>query len=67
MTYQDDMQTKLALRYPGTEKSVTALLNRYKTDQGLTTWELYVAHVAASSLSDDFNDDQAAFWAAFVP
>jgi len=61
------MQQKLAVRYPGVEQSVTALLARYKTDQALSTWEQYVAHIAAASAEPNMNDDQAAFWAAFVP
>lgn len=67
MAYQDDIANKLAVRYPGVEKCVTPLLNRYKADNALTTWELYVAHIASASTSDQMVDDQAAFWAAFVP
>ncbi len=65
--YQDDAATKLRLRYPGVEQDYTPLLNRYKADQGITTWEGWIAHIAASSASANMNDDQAAFWVAFVP
>lgn len=43
------------------------LLSRYRTDQGLATWEQYVAHVAGASPSGNFGDDENAFWDAFVP
>jgi streptogramin lyase len=63
----DLIATKLALRYPGVEKTGTALLQRYRADNGLDDWAEYVAHVAGASPENNFVDDQSAFWLAFVP
>lgn len=63
----DLIATKLAARYPGVEKDRTALLQRYKADQAITTHEGYVTHVAGASPENNFVDDQQAFWLAFVP
>lgn len=67
MTVNDDIATKLAARYLDDETNGTALLQRYRSDNALDDWEEYVAHVAGASTSNNFVDDQAAFWAAFVP
>ena len=67
ITIGDLLQQKLSARYPAQANSATALLLRYREDQGLHEWEQYVGHVAGASASLNFLDDQKAFWKAFVP
>lgn len=67
ITIGDLLQQKLGARYPAQANSATALLLRYRADQGLHEWEQYVGHVAGASASLNFLDDQKAFWKAFVP
>lgn len=63
----DLIATQLAAHYADAETSGTALLQRYRADNGLEGWEEYVAHVAGASALNSFPDDQWAFWTAFVP
>lgn len=62
----DLIAAKLIAEYPGTTASATALLKRYRADNGLEGYEEYVAHVAGASASASFADDENAFWAAFT-
>lgn len=45
--------SKLAARYPTEEKTLGGLLRRYRTDQGLATYEQYRDHVTPSCLYVD--------------
>lgn len=68
MAHTNDLiANKLAAHYPDAETSGTALLQRYRADNALDDWAEYVAHVAGASASNNFVDDQNAFWDAFIP
>lgn len=48
-TLQDEQYRALTTRYPGPEKSVTALLQRWREDEGLQEWQDYVENMHAVS------------------
>lgn len=68
-TLQDEQSRALTAIYPGVEKNVTALLQRWRADQGLEEWEDYVANMHAvcvfvANPQTNFVDAQFVAWSA---